>query len=371
MKNTFLAILYALLVLPGASTWAAAGADFYAVTVPVDNQSESARISAAREGLKTVLVRLTGSRTLDSDPRVQAMLGEVASYMVEYSYVTLPPDDAGQPGGLGVRIQYERGGLDQGLRTSRLPVWPVNRPPLLLWLVTDNPAGEPRVLDDEHTHTVLGRAFERRGLAPVYPLYDLEDQLAVAPVLIRDFDSEALARASDRYPVQGWLAVRLYETSGGQWRAAWMMEVAGQTLLREVQAATVEELLTEVADQAVDSIASRHAYVAGDSAGSVELDISGVASYRDYSRLMALLDAQAMVRQVRILAVEGDSLRISLSIEGGRDRLRDNWLRERSLEALPPAPPRTVISDADLLAGAPIPAPERDRAERLRWLPGR
>ncbi|MCK9562998.1 MAG: DUF2066 domain-containing protein, partial [Bacteroidales bacterium] len=275
MKNTFLAILFALLVLPAA----ASRADFYVATVPVDDQSEGARISAAREGLASVLVRLTGSRTLGDDPRVQAMLREVSTYMVEYSYVTLP---AATAGGLGVRIQYERDGIDRALRAGRLPIWPLNRPPLLLWLVVDDPAGGPRVLNDDETIAVLDRAFDRRGLAPVYPLYDLEDQLALEPGLIHDFDSEAIAGASNRYPVQGWLAVRVYETSSGLWRAAWMLDVAGQSLLRQVQAETVEELLGEVVDQAVDSIASRYAYVAGDSAGTVELDISGVVTYRDY-----------------------------------------------------------------------------------------
>ncbi|MCK9467998.1 MAG: DUF2066 domain-containing protein [Porticoccaceae bacterium] len=367
MKSALFAFLLALLALAAAPSWAATGADFYVATVPVEDQSEGARTRAAREGLATVLIKLTGSRTLEGDPRVQAMLEEVATYLVEYSYVTLPSGPTGDPGGLGVRIQYDRERIGQTLRAERLPIWPLSRPVLLLWLVVDDPVAGPQPLNGDETVAVLNQAFARRGLTSVHPLYDLEDQLALDPTQIRDFDSEAIASASGRYPVQGWLVVRVYETSSGQWRAAWMMDVAGQSLLRQVQAESLEALLGEMVDQAADSLASRYAYVAGDSAGNIELEISGVESYRDYSRLMALLEGQPMVRQVHILAVEEDRLRLRLGVEGGRDQLRDSLLRGGSLEVVPQN--RPAISNADFLSGAPL--PEVKQVERLRWLSGR
>lgn len=371
MKNTFLALLCALLALLSLPSSAVTAGDFYAATVPVEDQSERARIQASREGLVSVLIRLTGSRTLENDPRIESMLRDVATYMVEYSYVTLPATGGSDPGGLGIRVQYDRNGIDQALRSGRLPIWPLNRPPLLLWLVSDDPVTGPQALHDDQIIAVLDSAFARRGLVPVYPLYDLEDQLALEVEQVRDFDGEAIAAASNRYPVQGWLAVRVYETSSGHWRAAWMMDVAGQSLLRQVQAESLEALLGEVVDQAVDSIASRYAYVAGDSAGHIELEISGVATYRDYSRLMALLDSQTMVQEIDIRVLEGDRLRLRLAIEGGRDRLLDSLSREAALQVLPPEPIRSTASEASVLAGESILDTGELRVERLRWISGR
>ncbi len=372
MKKAVLILLLSLWVAPVNTPWAAQTADVYAATVPVADQSERARDSAAREGMLEVLVRLTGSRTLDEDPRLRSLLRDVQSYMVEYSYVTLPAVEAGEPAGLGVRIQYDRAGIDRFLRTSRLPIWPLTRPALLVWVVQDDGFGETHMFNDQAVSAVLASAFARRGLPFVLPLLDLEDRFSLTPVQVRDFDSEALAAASRRYPVQGWLAVRVYETGEGLWRAAWLMDLSGRSQLRQVQAPTLEALLAEVADQAVDTVASLQTYVAGDDAGGLELEILGVATYRDYSRLTAMLDAQPMVSRMRVVSVDGDRLRLSLAIEGGREQLLDSLYRERNLEPMA-APPgaRPAISDEELLAGAAIPEWQANPVERLRWLPGR
>lgn len=333
-----------------------AATDFYSATVPVADHSAAVRQQAARDGMLAMLVRLTGIRAPQDEPAVRAMLTDVASYLVEYSYVALDAtEDGAAPGGLGVRIRYDRAGVDRFLRDRSLPIWPLNRPRLLVWVVADDTV-EPAFLSGDEAAPVfadLNRGFDRRGLPVVYPLQDLEDQMVLDARKAREFDTEALAEASSRYPVQGWLVLRYYQTSGQQWRGAWMLGRDGQTLLRQQEAATLEDLLDAVVDQVVDTVAENQSYVADSTTDNLQLEVEGVASYSDYNRLTALLEGLSMIRTVRVTGLDGDRLSLSLAIEGGREQLLESLYRNPAIRPL--AEGRAVVGGT----------------ERLRWVSGR
>ncbi|MEA3300027.1 MAG: DUF2066 domain-containing protein [Pseudomonadota bacterium] len=374
MKSALsLLILVALCGLaPGLR--AAPEADFYLATVPVADHSEKARLAAARQGLVDVLVKLTGSSGIAARPAVAAMLGRVSSYMLEYSYATLPGEGDGAPGGLGVRVQFDRAGIDRFLRANQLPIWPLNRPRLLVWLLEDGAGGVSRFVAGEEAAPLvaaLDRGFERRGMPAVYPLLDLQDQLVLDPQKARDFDVEAIAEASSRYPAQGWLVLRYYQTSDGEWRSAWMMGRDGQTVLRQQQADSLESLLAALVDQVVDTVAASASYVAKGSGEAIQLDVDGIATFRDYNRLVDLLAGLSMVRDVQVTGVDGRRLYLNLLIEGGREQLLDSLHRHPALEFLD-ATPSSGMSDAQILAGEAIAGPSAaGGTERLRWVGGR
>lgn len=355
MKPVIRICLAALLagLVPALSS---AATDFYSATVPVADHSAAARQQAARAGMLAMLVRLTGIRAPQDEPAVRTMLADVSSYLVEYSYVTREAvDDGAAPGGLGVRIRYDRAGVDRFLRDHALPIWPLNRPRLLVWVVADE-GREPAFLSGDEAAPViadLDHSFDRRGLPVVYPLHDLEDQMVLDARQAREFDTEALAEASARYPVQGWLVLRYYQTSGQQWRGAWMLGRDDQTLLRQSEADTLEGLLDAVVDEVVDAVAENQSYVAHSTTDSLQLDVEGVASYGDYSRLTTLLEGLSMIRAVRVTGLDGDRISLSLAIEGGREQLLESLYRNPAIRPL---------------AGGSAAA---DGIERLRWVSGR
>lgn len=375
MKYALSLLLVAALCALAPGLNAAPGTDFYIATVPVPDHSEKARLAAARQGLGEVLVKLTGTSGVATRPEVAAMLRRVSSYMLEYSYATLPGDGGG-PDRLAVRVRFDRAGVDSFLRSNQLPIWPLNRPRLLVWLVEDGPGGVSRFVTGEEAGPLvasLDRGFARRGMPVVYPLLDLQDQLVLDSRQARDFDDKAIAEASARYPAQGWLVLRYYQTSDGAWRSAWMMGRDGQTLLRQQQADSLDNLLAAVVDQVVDTVAANSSYVAQGRGEVVALDVDGITSFGDYNRLADLLAELSMVRDVQITGVDGRRLYLSLAIEGGRDQLLDSLHRHPALELVASAGPGTVMSDDQILAGEAIhrATPRAGAPERLRWVGGR
>ena len=346
MKYALSLLLVAALCALAPGLNAAPGTDFYIATVPVPDHSEKARLAAARQGLGEVLVKLTGTSGVATRPEVAAMLRRVSSYMLEYSYATLPGDGGG-PDRLAVRVRFDRAGVDSFLRSNQLPIWPLNRPRLLVWLVEDGPGGVSRFVTGEEAGPLvasLDRGFARRGMPVVYPLLDLQDQLVLDSRQARDFDDKARMMGRD-----------------------------GQTLLRQQQADSLDNLLAAVVDQVVDTVAANSSYVAQGRGEVVALDVDGITSFGDYNRLADLLAELSMVRDVQITGVDGRRLYLSLAIEGGRDQLLDSLHRHPALELVASAGPGTVMSDDQILAGEAIhrATPRAGAPERLRWVGGR
>lgn len=309
--------------------------DFYSATVPVGDHSDGARSRAVQLGMVEVLIRLTGVSDVASRPEARDMLANVNAYVVEYSYATLDSKD----GDLGLKVQYDRTGVDRFLRARGLPIWPLNRPRILVWLVADSPLGETAFVTAAQAEAVqrsLSKAFDRRGMPVVYPRYDLQDQQGLPPEKALSFDTDAIAQASARYPVEGWLVVRLHQPADALWRGAWVMGRADQTMLREVEAVSLEEMLQVVVDQTVDTVAANFSYVARKTADQVEIDVQGVNSFRAYNNLIGALEDMSIIRNIEVKGLDGDHVQLVLAIEGERTHLMDSLYRYPGFEALNP-----------------------------------
>lgn len=352
-------------------------ADFYSATVPVGDHSDTARSRAVRLGLEEVLVKLSGVSTVARRPEARDIFSGVNAYVVEYGYTTL------DGGGLGLKVQYDRAGIDRIMRARELPIWPLNRPRMLVWLVADSPQGETAFVTTAQAEGVqrsLDRVFGRRGMPVIYPRYDRADQLNLPAEKALTLDMEAIASASARYPVEGWLVVRLHQSGDDQWRAAWAMGRDDQSMVQEVEAASLEELLQVVVDQSVDTLAANFSYVARKTADLVELDVQGVSSFRAYNNLINLLEEMSIIRTLAVTGLDGNRVRLVVGIEGERSHLINSLDRYPGIEALNPDGSASIPTGnnsglqseavVDSYTDSPV-APQVGGVERLRWVGGR
>ncbi len=266
-----------------------------------------------------------------------AFLKGAESHVSEFGYVNLPEALAeAEETDIGISVRYAESEIDAFLRRRELPIWPANRPALLVWLVVEPDGGEQRFLqreDDPALRAGLERLLEMRGLPARFPVYDLQDQFALEVDEAWRLDADTIREASARYGAEAWLLVRGYQTSGGDWRGAWLVEVEGDTDLRDTRGETLDAVVARAVHGAVDRIAAEYTYVASTAPGEVELMVGGVASREDYTDLSEMLRGVSMVRGLGVVQVDGEELLLRLDIEGERHQLLETLTLNNRLSA--------------------------------------
>jgi hypothetical protein len=188
-----------------------------------------------------------------------------------------------------------------------------------VWVVQE-PFGQPQDFVSREINADLYRhldaLFEKRGMPVIYPVQDLEDQLALPIEAAWALQTETITQASARYKTDFWLLLRCYETSAHTWRIAWVMGEKEQVYLDNLDANSLDDALSAIGNGAVDRIVTAYAYVPSLRTGTLDLDVSGVNSFAAYSQLLDALKGMSQVRGVVVKAVKGSDLQIELNLEG-------------------------------------------------------
>lgn len=336
---------------------AAAVGDLYTVSVPVKDQSEALRKQALRQGLSDVFVKLTGSRAVLVNPALQDTLSRAQDYMLEYGYVGAPVSDqtgtvvvpeSAAVGADMLEIRFAATPIDALLRQLGLPIWPADRPEILVWLVARTAEGFQLVDLNENLMLAASTeaALRRRGVPFEIPLYDLQDQMAVAPQQNWTLAEEQLSQASQRYGVGWWLVLQIAETDtnkvdGSQVSGMWVMSggrVAGRTvgdsgastrLSGNVSAVSVSAFVHSSIDQAVDQFAAPLTYRAGQLGEAMHLVVGNVGSFGVFAAVTAMFEGLEVVVSTQVVRVEGDQLYIDVIPES------DPEILIRALEKTP------------------------------------
>jgi hypothetical protein len=121
-----------------------------------------------------------------------------------------------------------------------------------------------------------------------------------------------------RYGNDTQLLGRVYRTGAG-WTADWVLSSGGTELSRwSVSDPSPQRVIASGADGAADALARRDA-VAIDvgEPGTVLVEVAGLDGAQDYTRAMGYLQTLAVVRGVRVVSADSDSLKLELDLAVG------------------------------------------------------
>lgn len=307
----------------------------YDVTVPVADQSASARLDAAGRALAELLTRLTGLASVPRNEAVSQALAAPDLYYNQFGFVRREGED--QPG-LALELQFVPQAVLNLIREANLPIWRANRPQVMVWLVLDD-GSERRILASGSDHPAVEALRERareRGLPLQLPLMDLTDQLSVQPAAVWGRLSQVLMPASQRYGADVVLIGRVRALPDERWAADWELWVEGDYVSVEREAAEPEALGRLAADLAADELAGRYA-VLDRGVRRLDLIVSDVQGAGDYADLLRYLGGLEFVEQVSVNAAAGDRLGISLFTAASREQLMELFRLDQRLTA-PPEP---------------------------------
>ncbi|MBM4203270.1 MAG: DUF2066 domain-containing protein [Gammaproteobacteria bacterium] len=130
----------------------------YEADVPVQNQSQAARVQAAEAGFRQVLGRLTGQGDHGLSIRISGASAD--RQMTRFSYHSAVVDGRRQP---RVKLSFNPSQTLATARNSGLPVWGASRPAVKLYLLVQEEDGAFAPLAETHParQAMTRRAWER------------------------------------------------------------------------------------------------------------------------------------------------------------------------------------------------------------------
>lgn len=318
--------------------------DFYHASVLVKNQSAAERARAAGEGLRQVLVRVSGSLDAEQSPAILNSLSKAASYVDQYQY-ELERDEWGDKVE-HLSMSFSPPVIERLLKQASLPFWPINRPKVLVWLVEDHIDDGKLLINDPTTAMLQGvvTAAEQRGIPLMFPLLDLDDQLAISADSVWGLDEEVILAASERYRVDTVLVGRYTQTSTGQWWATWQFFHRGDNRVYDMRSESVDEIGRQAIGPVADYLASLYAIVPNaETAPQLVMQVSSVKDFGSFKGLLNYLQGLAVVTSFNLISTFDDSVLLALQLNGGLDRLNnaislDAKIREEVSQATPLSP---------------------------------
>ena len=291
--------------------------DLLAATVPVADQSDTERERGFRAGLSQVVVKLTGQRAVLVDPGVAQLVATAPQLVERYNYVQTPvsvqaPVSAPSPevpdaAGLLLHVSYSAPAVDAALRGLRLPLWPAQRPQLLL-------LASGRDADSAAAIEVARRVLAERGVPVVEPLWDLADRRAIGAT-DANFDTARIEALAHRYGVRHWLALDPVIGTDAI-RGRWRLGGAGAPISATPTADSLAHWVEASVGDAVDRLAASLAYLPQSGAASQTLAIEDVHSYDAYRAVLETLQAMEFVRGVEVTAMAAGRLNLELQLDG-------------------------------------------------------
>ncbi|WP_245980697.1 DUF2066 domain-containing protein [Sinobacterium caligoides] len=349
-------------------------------SVVVADQSTENRQQALKKLLGDVLVRYSGSTKVLANGAVKAALLKPQHYLNQYQYKLV--DDAEGATQTLLVADFQARPINDLLRREQLPVWSANRPSIVLWVVIDDDTGRKIVSDSNRPAfaAALKENAVRRGLPVSLPIYDMSDLMQVSSDDVWQVQQQEIAKASKRYDADALLVGRVIATAEGGWRSSWSLSSGELRTSFSSEGRDFSALLAPVIDQTAEQLSRQYAIVAGvDSGEQLQLSVSGLDSFADYSAAMLYLRSVAVVKSLTPILVHGDSAVFALKLSGSEEQLWQAIALSNQLQAVaaalqPPAQPKPqlapVASGADAsLAVEPTAVQKRLIApvRYLRW----
>ena len=404
MRFLHLRLLVSSLIVVLAST-ASAGqkVDIYRADTLVKTQSESERNAAARATFGEVIVRVSGQRSALDHPAIKAAQSSAQNYLFGFTYKSSPEKitvDGKTFPALSLQLNYEPQAIEKLLRDSQLPLWPVIRPKVLVWLVAKDSTGL-RLVPEATDLQAMQLQAQYRGLPVSFPKLDLEDSLSLTADDLWALDIEKIKTASLRYKADAILIGRYTpyslgpippavvvdplaaETPGeetaasslsssstassmavdgvidaapapanqGPWLGDWQLLHASSDQAFADETPEVKGLFTAAIDHAADYFANHYAIVpTNQGPQTIVLRVGGITGFGQFKQAQAYLDELAMVQRMEVVKVDAEGMLVRLTTDGDVKLLMSTLALGRRLaplqsDTLVDTPAGAVVAD--------------------------
>jgi hypothetical protein len=328
--RTFLLILL-LTVLPVAESLAVT-VDVYTGEAPVETKDTKERNQALSLALSHVLQKLSGIRSFEDYPLVEPALAQAPAMVVSFYYqsveTTLADGSVSQE--LRFVAKFSTSAVDELGRTLGLPLWPVEREPVEVWVVVDDGL-DRRIQPVEFAYAwqAMSDVAARRGLPLTWPAPDEEGMYSIDTQLLWGGYTEDLGIA----PGKG-VMIMAARREGVEWGVRSNLTYGNQSWTWRVQDIDLQTALVESLAQAVDQVAASRTISASDQGTWMhELTIAGLRNAEDYRRCLSYLQGLGLVTKVSVVSAQPGRATFRLQLSALPSYLEQTLLGGQFLES--------------------------------------
>lgn len=313
-----------LVMLAGLCTLTQAGVvkGLYSAEMLVPEQLPQPSNEQLQQGLKAVLIKVSGRRNVVNKAPVVSALQQPSGWLNQFSYqatqIPVSAGDGREVLGQRLLLEYDPVLIERLLEQADLNPVGSARPVVLVWLAEQRgTAPRDYVAPESDIYTQLAQQARVRGIPLDVPLLDLNDQTALDVSDLWGFFREPIEQASQRYQPDAILIGRLAQSHGGGWQTDWLLLQAGN--VRSIKpAGALAEQLQEVIDDTADTVlaslgATRFSYVET----GLQLEVSNIIDTEDYLQLLDYLRQLPPIEALHISGVEADRVRFRIEVQGG------------------------------------------------------
>ena len=261
-------------------------------------------------GWTRVLIRLSGTAPLPTDPVLQEALSQPERYYDRYLVLA---DDR-------LKLFFTPSAMLELIDQAKLPLWPLRRPPAIAWLALEQGGGREIVRGGHPLAVALVAEARRRGFEVRLPLMDLRDQLGVQPAAVWGRSSLVLAEASRRYGAAAVLIGRLWWGAEEAWSGDFAHWQAGDEFTFQINNLDFEQAGAAGANFLANAMASRAA-IPWQPVEQRSLVVSGIASPLHYGSLLRYLAGLEYLAGVAVDGLNQDRLDIQVRSRAETGRL--------------------------------------------------
>ena len=307
--RALISVLLLASVVTGPSQRALAQSGEVVIRLEVEDRSDGTIDRASREALQTALLKRSGDRALLQHPAVEAALASARTQLSLYQFERV--------GGMTRFVaQIDQAVVENLIKTANGTFWAEARPPILLWLVIDDPAGRRfgNTAAEQPLWERLSETFDALGVKLRRPLYDLSDAVLVFPDGLWRRDFGPIVEASERYGMTHLLLGRLIRLSDGRYIGEWVYRDFSVERAVSIQAGSLETVIDPGVALAMAEMRRQYAVALTTDAATQTLRICvhNVVTWDDYRAVTAAISGIQTLDHVRPVAVQGDTLTLEL-----------------------------------------------------------
>jgi len=327
---------YCLIVLSGFVLFsvninAAIVQGLYKTEVAVSGQGKSERQAAMQIAIQQVFAKVSGQPNIASIEGIKRIIDNSSLYVQQFGYRKLKGEELaahqanGDVGKQVVWFRFDERAINKALRENNLPVWGKTRPTTLVWLAIEEGGGRYIMGSDtlEDIRLSLKREANRRGLAILIPLLDLEDQTALPFADLWGDFQETILQASSRYQAEAVLVGRLSLTRSDIWEGRWTLYEKDTSLSWSYQATMAKQILAAGVSGAMEILAKRYAQITVSNAQSdIVLSVLDIANLNDYVKVTKYLSSLEQIKGIQTAYIDADGVGFNLQLRGNAEGLK-------------------------------------------------
>lgn len=311
------------LVFTGFPAMAVTQVDLFKTEVVLESSETNADEQANVEGMKDVIVRASGQTEAVSNNVVEKALSESSDYLEQSRTSNVD-------GKTLVTMVFNDTKIKSLLVQAGLPLWPAERPTVLVWLVEER--AEREIIWEHSDSSVLRGvrdAAQRRGLPMLVPVGDFEDITGVSASDLWGGFAKTVGQASQRYPVDAVLVVKS-EGSDLRWtlynqKPATIGEGKQEVISGANSGAqAVSDMVNELSDYFAEKNAVK---VASKSDASLKVQFTALNDPLSFFILESKLNQLNSVASIDVVSMQGSKVLLNLHLLSSKEEFQQELLR--------------------------------------------